>query len=167
MERSPLGMGLSGLLAMSSATDSGNRWLARSKMMRFVQFQRKDLKTRIRMIDGEGTSCWWHSLLTSNRGEKDTQRPNKVFGNTKVPMSLFVIAQRMTVAFLKEEPSDIYLIDLQSAQNRLETWFLLFPITLTTYTFLIHGSAVEWKHRWYAVSSTTGQFRADNLFLLL
>lgn len=84
----PDGSGLHGLLTVSSTTDSGCLWLARSKMRRFNQFHRITDGSLLKTFRRSG-----EALLVKRGPESAAAIPNNVSGNTKVAKSLSVKSQ--------------------------------------------------------------------------
>lgn len=75
----PAGIGRHGLLRVSSVTEFGDRWLARSKTIRFSQFQASTHGIRTRI-----TEKLVGLLVVKTGPARAPKMPNAVFGMTKV-----------------------------------------------------------------------------------
>ena len=99
----PAGIGRHGLLRVSSVTDSGDRWLAMSKMRRFNQFQASTDGKRIRMA--EKLMAW---LVVKTGPARAPKMPNAVSGITKVQKSLSVSSQNVWSACVMLGKTDCF-----------------------------------------------------------
>jgi len=90
----PWGMGRHGLFSRSSFTESGVRWLARSKMRRLDQLKIRTRGRRVRIERREGAEVVVRVELV-----RAPQMPKTVLGRTKVGKSLSVKSQRMLRRF--------------------------------------------------------------------